>query len=79
MIALTLYLSLYSCPLPCDLNGPLTKRQSLFTRSLILSWAVCLALAKGVLAVMTQSLERILEYFLLCFYASFIALRICPG
>lgn len=54
-MALILYLSLYWHPLPCDLKGPSTRRQSSFPCCLILSLAVWLTLAKGMLAVMTQS------------------------
>lgn len=54
-MALILYLSLYWHPLPCVLKGPSTRRQSSFPCCLILSLVVWLTLAKGMLAVITQT------------------------
>lgn len=86
MVALILYLSFYLCPLPYDFKSPPTKKQRLFPCSLSLSLVASLALANRILAVMTQNLGKVSEYFL-CSYASSIPWRmgntwsmpICPG
>lgn len=70
--------------LPLPISVPFTMwlkdtsyLESEFTSSLLESeLGVWLALPTGMLAVVTQHLEKVLEYLLLCSYASSIAWRI---